>query len=159
MQDNQRQTLWAYVAGILDADGCFLIMKNNNMSNRRKNISFTPGVKISMIEKEAVEMITNELGYGQYKLEGARRDRPNSKPIYHWHLRSKRNVPEFLIQVIPYLRVKKNRAEFLLEFCNTMENCPVPYYGLSQNELNYREKSYWKMRELNGSKVAATTKS
>jgi hypothetical protein len=157
MKDNQRQTSWAYVAGILDADGCFMIMKNNCKGPRRKNISYIPGIKVAMIEPEAIEFISKALGFGHFKLESARKDRPNSKPLYQWYLRNRKEGALFLIKVIPYLKVKKNRAIFLLEFMRNTENV-VCAYGLSPEQLKYREESYWKMRELNGAKVAATTK-
>lgn len=164
MQDNQRQTHWAYVAGIMDADGCFMITKHKRKTpSRRWNTieerspTYMPSLKIAMIEKEAIEFIVNELGFGKYHLDGTRKDRPNSKPIYQWYLRGKRDVPKFLIEVIPFLKVKNNRAEFLLKFCEGFENCSSPYHGLSEKELDYREESYVKIRELNGNKVAATT--
>ena len=69
MQDNQNQTHWAYVAGIMD------------------------------------------MRFGHMHIDGARKDRPNS------------------------------------------------YKGLPPEELNYREDMYIKMREFNGNKVGATTKS
>lgn len=167
MQDNQRQTHWAYIAGIMDADGCFMITKHFRKTpvNRRWNIlkerscTYLPSVKICMVEDQAINFIHNEMGFGEIRLYGTRKDRPNSKPIYHWLMRSKKNIAPFLEQVIPYLRVKKERAQFLLEYCKNVKDCARPYYGLSDEELNYRELSYVKMREFNGNKVAATTKS
>lgn len=159
MHDNQRQTSWAYVAGIMDADGCFMIMKNNNRSAGRKNISYIPGMKIAMIEEESVKFITDTLGFGKYKLESARRDRPNSQPLWQWYLRNRKEGSLFIVKILPFLKVKKERAEFLLSFMKNTELTAPCCYGLSPEQLNYREDSYWKMRELNGNKVAATTKS
>jgi hypothetical protein len=174
MQDNQKQTLWAYIAGIMDADGCFMIMKHARKTKRscskygkvypitQENWSGTylPALKIAMIEPEAVEFIKNETGFGTYRLEGTRKSRPNSKPIYQWYERNKRKVIPFLINVLPFLKVKKERALHLLEFCKHLNDCKNPgYRGIAFEELNYREQMYVKMRELNGNKVAATTKS
>lgn len=166
MQDNQRQTYWAYVAGIMDADGCFMITKHNRKTPKRRwntveerSPTYMISLKIAMIEEEAIKFIVDELGFGKYHLDSARRDRKNSKPIFQWYLRGKKEVPVFLKKVIPFLKVKKERAKFLLEYCNNMENCPSPYHGLSNEELKYREDSYWKMRKFNGTKVAATTNS
>lgn len=167
MQDNQRQTHWAYIAGIMDADGCFMLSKHNRKTpeNRRwktlekRSPTYMPSIKIAMIEKEAIEFITEFMGFGDYNLDGARKDRINSKPIFHWYLRGKKSVIPFLDNVIPFLRVKRNRAEFLLDFCHKMKLTTDGYHGIPEEELNFREQSYWKMRELNGTKVAATTKS
>jgi len=130
MHDNQRQTSWAYIAGILDADGCFMIMKNNNKSQRRKNVTYIPGIKIAMIEEEAIKFIRDDVGMGKYRLEGARKGRTNSKPIFQWYLRNKKDLTYFLVKVIPFLKVKKERAKFLLSFIYNSENCIDCCYGL-----------------------------
>ena len=165
MQDNQRQTHWAYIAGILDADGCFMISKHSRKSEYESRKwalvptwapTYMPSIKIAMIEPEAIDFIMKDMGYGHCNLNGARKDRPNSKPIYHWYLRSRSNVAPFLKEVIPFLKVKKERAEFLLEFCEKFKQQSCN--GVSPEELDYREQSYVKMREFNGNKVAATTK-
>ena len=76
-------------------------------------------------------------------------------------MRDRKKIVPFLESVMPYLRIKKNRAEFLLNYCKTAtySNKKSTYFGLSKEELIYREDSYQKMRELNGRNVAATTKS
>ncbi|MFP3859231.1 MAG: hypothetical protein ACLFUW_00265 [Bacteroidales bacterium] len=173
MHDNQRQTHWAYIAGIMDADGCFMVFKHkrktkNGNSERAQNfpkkmenwsISYLPGVKIAMIESEAIFFILKEFGYGNYNIDGARKNRPNSKSIYHWYLRNKDQLIEFLEGIIPYLKVKKDRAIHLLKFTKNLKKYKNPCYrGLPQTELDYREDMYLKMREFNGNKVAATTK-
>ena len=167
MQDNQRQTHWAYIAGIMDADGCFMLTKHFRKTPEirrwntleKRSCTYLPSVKISMIEPEAVFFVKDEMGFGEIRLSGARPSRPNSKPIYQWCMRNKKNIIPFIEGVMPFLRVKKNRAVFLLNYCKTVKDCASPYHGLSSEQLNFREQSYWKMRELNGSKVAATTKS
>ncbi len=164
MQDNQKQTHWAYIAGIMDADGCFMIIKQGRGAEIKKlgydfSPSYTAGLKIAMIEIEAISFITHEMNFGKYHLSGARKDRKNSKPIYCWYLRNRDAVISFLNNVIPHLRVKKNRAEFLLEFCKRMEKYTDKRFckRITHYELNYREQAYVKMREFNGNKVAATT--
>jgi hypothetical protein len=167
MQDNQSQTHWAYIAGIMDADGCFMISRHHRKTLKRVarllnverwSATYMANVKVCMIEPEAVRFIQNVSGIGKITLDGARSSRPNSKPIYHWLERDKAKIIPFLEQVIPFLKVKKNRAQHLLDYCKTVKDCGKPYYGLSKEELNYREESYQKMREFNGNKVGATTK-
>lgn len=174
MQDNQRQTHWAYIAGIMDADGCFMIEKwirktKNKITNRalvfpkRKgnwSIAYSPSLKVAMVEPEAVEFLEKEINIGHVNHCGARRDRPNSKRILQWNERNKHEIVPFLENVLPFLKVKKIRAQHLLEYCYHVISVKNPCYrGLSEEELNYREEMYLKMRQLNGSKVAATTKS
>ena len=169
MQDNQRQTHWAYIAGIMDADGCFMITRHKRQTKRKnyphtvENWSWTylASVKVCMVEPEAIDFLHKEMKLGQVTLDGARPNRPNSRPVYQWGIRKRKNVLSFLENVIPYLRVKKLRAEFLLDYCKTalnLEGRGSRYFGISKEELVYREESYQKMRKFNGGKVAATTK-
>src|SRR3990167_2159163 len=167
MHGNQRQTDLAYVAGILDADGCFMISKHNRKTPAERKFfnvdkrtpTFLPCVKICMIEEEAVKFIKEALKFGTYHIDRARKDRINSKPIFHWYLRGANSVLPFLNEVVPFLKVKKERAKFLAEFCKKVSTKNNGYRGVSEDELNYREDSYKKMREFNGNKVAATTES
>jgi len=170
MQDNQRQAHWAYIAGIMDADGCFMITRHKRKTQRKdyphqvENWSWTylPSVKICMVERESIDLLYKDLHLGTCTLGGARPSRPNSKPIYQWGIRNRKVIVPFLEQVIPFLRVKKQRAEFLLNYCKTAKNIDdrgSRYFGLDKDELVYREESYQKMREFNGKRAAATTKS
>lgn len=173
MQDNQSQTHWAYIAGVMDSDGCFMISshkrKTKNGTSKRSiafpktvehwNVTFLPCVKIAMIEPEAVTFIRDDMGYGTMYLYGARPSRPGRKPIYDWSIKDKVKIIPFLEGVLPYLRVKKNRAEHLMMFCKHLRDFGNQCYrGLPKDELDYREDMYWKMRKLNGSKVGAETK-
>jgi len=168
--ENNSVANWAYIAGIMDADGCFMIFKHKrktkNGSSQRAldfpksvdnwSISYLPGVKIAMIELEAIDLIWKEMGFGHMHIDKPRKNRPNSKPIYHWYMRKKENLIPFLNGIMPYLRVKTSRAQHLLEFCHHLVNYKNPCYkGLPQEELEYRESVYLKMREFNGSKIGA----
>lgn len=172
MYDNQSQTHWAYIAGVMDSDGCFMISKHKRKTRNKcteralrfpKNVSawsctYMPCLKIVMIEPEAVHFIKNEMDYGNVYISGARKSRPNSKDIYQWYLRSCKEVIAFISSILPYLKVKKERALHVLSFANHMISVPTRgYKGLSLEELDYREDMYLKMREFNGNKVGATT--
>ena len=123
------------------------------------SITYAPNIKLAMIEPEAIDLIMNEMGYGTMYLYGARPSRPNSKPIYDWSIKHRDRIAPFLVNVIPFLRVKKNRAEHLLSFCRHLQDFgQVCYAGLPKEELDYRQDMYLKMRKLNGSKVGAETK-
>ena len=87
MQDNQRQTHWAYIAGIMDADGCFMISRHHRKTLKRVaklfnveqwSATYMACVKVSMIEPEAVNFIMEFAGLGKIYLNGARLSRPNS---------------------------------------------------------------------------------
>lgn len=170
MQDNQRQADWAYIAGVMDSDGCFMITRHKRQTKNKQterglafpkkvtswSWSYLPAVKICQIQPEAVYFIKNEFGYGTITLGGARPSRPNSLPIFQWGIRKISDLVPFLESIMPYLKIKKNRAEFLLNYCKTVKR-QSGYLGISGDELAYREESYQKMRELNVQRAAAET--
>lgn len=177
MQDNHDQTYWAYIAGIMDADGCFMIFKHKRKTKNgnsiraidfpkhvdKWSISYIPSVKIAMVEREAIDLVWKIMGFGNMNVDKAREPRPymgikHNKPIYHWYLRNKYDCLRFLNGVLPYLRVKKDRALHLKKFSEHLIEFGNPCYkGLSKDELDYREDMYIKMREFNGNFVGATT--
>lgn len=158
MKDNQRQAqCWIYAAAIMDSIGCFMITK----SKRKNGIYYTPIVKIYMAKDCAINYILNETGLGYINLPGIRKSRLDRVPLFEWMITKKTELVIFLKGILPYLKDKKDRAEHLLYYC---ENSEYKMYGtrytkMSDQELQYREESYLKMRELNGVKAAATTKS
>jgi len=167
MHDNQRQTLLSYFAGVLDSDGSLMLVRQNN-SRTGTNKSYMPCIKIAMVQEEAIACITNDIGYGKYTIEGTRPSRPNCLPLFIWVTRKRAEVELLLEEVLPYMKVKKKQAEFLLEYCRRCKKCSIPKFGLAKEELDYREDSYQKMKVLNKeaydrmrkfpyNKVAATT--
>lgn len=166
MQGNQKQTDWAYIAGVMDSDGCFMITKHKRKwKGQFISPSYLPCVKISQAEPETIEFIAKDLGLGAYKLDRTRirqyKDgkRFGSKPMYDWYLRDKKELTIFLENIIPYLRIKKERAKHLLEYCKNVIQYNIGSRSLPECELNYREEMRLIMRKFNGSKVAATTNS
>jgi hypothetical protein len=158
MHGNQNQTHWIYAAGVMDSDGCFMIARYK----RGNRYDYLPNVKIAMIKDGAINYIKSETGLGSIIINGTRKSRPNSLPLYEWRITNKRDLITFIDGILPYLRNKKERALHLLDFCkkgNYAEKGEARSYRLSKEELDYREEAYQKMRKLNDNKVGATTKS
>jgi hypothetical protein len=157
MQDNQNQTHWIYAAAIMDSDGCFMISRYK----RGHRYDYLPNVKISMINNGSINYIQKETGLGYVMINGTRPSRPNSLPLYEWRITNKIDLITFLNGIMPYLQNKKERAQHLLDFCRigNFKEYGQRHIRLTQEELNYREQAYIKMRELNANKVGATTKS
>ena len=118
-----------------------------------------------MVEEEAIQFITDDMNIGNYKLDRTRkRNYPDgrtfgSKPLFDWFIRNRKQLIPVLEQLIPYLKVKKNRAIHLLNYCKNVFIKNRGNNRIPEEELNYREDAYLRMRKFNGSKVAATTES
>lgn len=167
MQGNQSQTHWAFIAGVMDSDGCFMITRHKRKTQRKDyphmvdqwSWTYMPSVKVCQREPQIVHFLRDVMGLGTITLDGARKSRPNSSPMYQWGIRNREQLPIFLRNVIPFLMIKKERAQFLLDYCDVSPwiSRTSRYHGLTKEELIYREESYQKMREFNGKKVGATT--
>lgn len=157
MQDNQRQAQWAYAAAIMDSDGCFMIARYK----RKYRYDYLPNVKIAMIQDGSINYILESTGLGYVSVIGIRKSRPNSLPMFEWRITNRKDLITFLEGIMPYLRNKKERAQHLLEYCNKVghKEYGQRHIRITDEELQYREESYKKMRELNVIKAAATTKS
>ena len=152
----------------MDSDGCFMISRHKRKTKRKNHPhkvdqwswTYLPVAKLCQVEPEAIDFIMETLNLGTVSICGARPSRPNSMPLYQWGIRNRVDLPMFLEMIIPHLRIKKKRAQFLLEYCKKAKYLggkKSGYFGLDKDELDYREESYQKMRELNGNKVAAET--
>lgn len=164
MHGNQRQALdLAYIAGLMDGEGSFCILKAESpetlrQTNRKSPVYYSV-IRIGMVQKEPMEFIYQTFGFGIVRDEGVRKDRPTNQPMYRWTLHKKSQILEVCKELLPYLRVKKRQAQNIIEFFENWENPFNRKIGLSKNELLRRERHLLIARELNAVGAAATTKS
>ena len=164
MQGNQRQAvLWAYLAGLIDGEGSFVIQKTNvekiAKSSRSKTPKYLAYFCIGMVDKEPLDLIRDTIGMGKVYEERV----PDRRSIWRIRFAGRLTLIPFVEQLLPYLRVKKERAELILDFCKNWETPGKKEHGyracVSDQELQRREEAYLKMRKLNAVGAAATTKS
>lgn len=160
MQDNQNQTHWIYAAAIMDSDGCFMITRSKSRSTNKDHYDYTPRAKVTMVYHGSINYIFAETKLGKINICGVRPSRPNSLPLFTWEICNLKDLMSFIEGVLPYLKIKKERALHLLDFCKNRLKKKIGnrYIKPDKEELDYRNYMYQKMRELNGNKVGATTK-
>lgn len=163
MYGNQRQAvLWAYFAGLIDGEGSFVIQKTSvekiAKSSRSKTPKYLAYFSIGMVDREPLEMIIKLIGCGKVYEERV----PNRRSIWRIRFGGRLKLIPFIENLLPYLIVKKQQAETVLDFCKNWftpgqdgrgSRLRVPDY-----ELQRREEAYLKMRKLNAVGAAATTK-
>lgn len=88
----------AYVAGILDGEGCISIRANDRGD-------LLPSVEITMSEKDLLELFAEQYG-GEVKPVRA---------YWTWR-RYGQNGRTILRDALPYLTIKRRRTELVLEF-------------------------------------------
>lgn len=162
MYGNQRQAiLWAYLAGLIDGEGSFIIQKTSvekiHKSSRSKTPKYLAYFCIGMVDKAPLDLIRDTIGMGKVYEECV----PDRRSIFRIRFGGRVTLIPFVKELLPYLIVKKRQAELLLDFCQnwvTPDNEGGKRKLVSDQELQRREEAYLKMRKLNAVGAAATTK-
>lgn len=145
--DNQRQAvLAAYLAGIIDGEGCIRIGLQNKDGEA---YNYRPSISVGMVEHQVVNILKDLFG-GNVYCEQRVQDR---RPIYRWNLVKAPDVKRCLDTLSPYLLIKKEQAINVLELIN---NYPKTRH-LSSEELQRRKDLYLISKKLNMTGAAATT--
>jgi len=96
----------AYLAGIIDADGCIRISRYKPYRDRA-----TPGyharAHVRMVEREAIDLLSETFGGHVWRQKPSL---PRARPLYVWDI-SDAAAQRALEALLPYLRVKHRQAE------------------------------------------------
>ena len=140
-----------YLAGLLDGEGYFGLMRRRGTENGYERQGFTPAVKIGLTAKDDYILNAIQAQYGGYI--DKRGPSGSTKASTQWQLKGKAKLKPFLPIVIPYLILKQEQAELLLEFCEM----PYAYRRLKDKAIwNRAVEIHERMFELKG-RLPATT--
>ncbi len=159
MHGNQRQAvLLAYLAGILDGEGCIRIGR----AKKKRNPVYTAYVQVGMTDKIIPELFHQTFG-GNLREERV----SDRRSIWRWTCNSRVKVTEVLKAMLPFVIVKKKQIEIALDFCENFVNFRVNQYSINNSkfknsflhdqEIQRREELYQKMKKFNAVGAAATT--
>lgn len=153
--ENERNLILAYCAGLIDGDGSFFIGKENGPIRIAKGYSpsYSPNIGLSEVGRNSVDLLKNLFGgyVGKTKAYIAK-DGSNRQEFFRWRLDRGNSCKECIEQLLPYLVLKKDRAQYLLNFINDhviKENSD----RLSDEELQIRENHYLKMKNFNSERL------
>ena len=134
----------AYLAGIMDGDGSFSIIKHKTVASPL----YYPFLQFVSWKKEVVDFLMAELGGNMTITKPCiRKDGSEGHLMYRWRIRSHDNVKPVLEKLIPFLKIKSERAMFLLRF---IEETPfVRGKRLSNDKIVDKERAYIKMIQSN----------
>jgi len=139
---NYDGNILAYVAGVMDGDGSFSLIK------RKGSVSplYFPMMQLSCEKEILIDLFIDK--FGGRKFVRTKLSKVSKKISYNWKIEKNNSCIPFLKLITPYLVIKKHRAEILLNFC--LEHEFKRGSGrLDPMELRYREKTYLKIRDLN----------
>jgi len=139
-----RRKVLAYIAGAMDGDGSFSVGKLKTKANPL----YFPLLQFTNWRKSIIDVLVDTFGGTFVKLKPCKKkDGTDGHEIYRWRLRSKTNVKPVLEELIPFLRIKRKRAEFLLDFIDGFEF--IRGHKLTSKVLEQRENAYIKMVKFN----------
>jgi hypothetical protein len=127
---------FSYIAGAMDADGCFTI----NINHGKKAIHYIPFIQIAQIDRETIDFIKERFEFNEYKQFTHSRNGSISRRFYRIVMAGIR-TEAFLIRIIPYLKIKKKQAKCLLDLCQLMK---APDTSLLKVKINRKKgKTYF----------------
>lgn len=139
----ENNVLIAYIAGVMDGDGSFSVGK---LGTSRNPLYFPMLQCTSCLN--FIDILKETFGGSihTYK-KRLKKNGDLGRLIRKWSIRSFCNVKPVLEAVIPFLRIKKERAEFLLKFIDS--HVFIRGKILSAEDIAIRESFYLKMIQFN----------
>lgn len=113
---NIPETLKAYIAGLVDGEGCLNMYKLKSKSCRQ-GWTFAGRMSISNCDLEALMEIQQETGIGNIQKKTKQVGRRDGYNLVY----SPRELRVLLPMLLPYLKIKKRQAILLLKFLNTQK--------------------------------------
>ena len=138
MTENEK----AYIAGLLDGEGCISISKSKP-SKGCVSPSYLDRVHITNTDKRMIDFLIKTTGIG-FVTETQPKNRKHKKR-YDWVL-SKGAYIEFLNEISPFLIIKKEQSEMLLKYRETFME--FSYGRKTKDILEKREFCYQKLKEM-----------
>lgn len=123
----------AYIAGIVDGEGCFDVHADN------RSHSLIPRIRVEMAERSIIEWIQEKLPGNKISVAN-RRKNLNHSSTYRWSVNGRQalSVTELLA---PFLKGKRDQAEIFLKFPYTKfrgNGRPVPH-SILESRIKIRD--------------------
>lgn len=134
----------AYLAGLIDGDGSLSIGKLKGALNPL----YFPLIQFGTSRDVLADFLKET--FGGNRIVGKPRPMKSGEmgfPYHQWRCRSAENVKSVLDALIPYLKIKKERAVFLLKFIDKFKF--IRGKSLSSDESFEREQYYVRMINYN----------
>ena len=108
----------AYIAGLVDGEAYIGIKKDGSLQNGRVNPGYHERIQIRMVNEEAIKFIADNLGGNYYKEKPSAE---NGRPLFCYQA-SDKLAANILTILLPYLRIKKEVAKYVLELRERKDN-------------------------------------
>ena len=138
------ETTKAYLAGCLDSDGYFTIKRSTyHLRVRRDATQPVYSEKIGLKQvTEYVPRLLHESFGGYYRIE--KPSTKNGKPLHSWTVTDRKAI-ECVTALLPYLHVKREQAELLVEL-RRLKGLPRKVIGVHERPSRWGKMVKWPHR-------------
>jgi hypothetical protein len=143
---------WAYLSGLFDGEGTFSIYHHKGQSSNGNPYDSTAiRIEITNTKIQLMEWLVKHFG-GQYYHH--RRASAKHNIAYGWRPKGRKNSEQLLLNILPYLVIKKEQAKIALEYVRLPHNT-----GFDDTLAAKRKELLTKMQLLNkrGTSVETNT--
>jgi len=126
-----------YISGILDGEGAIMLHKYK----WKGGVNIYPQIQIANTSQELIKWLRGSMNIGKIKVK---RQRSHYKPLYILYIFKQKDIEQFLEFILPFLRVKRDLAKKVLEFCKLRLSKPRGVKTHSPKE----EKLYEEVKRL-----------
>lgn len=116
--DNITQTDWAYLAGFMDGEGSFSIVRCERSGNR-SGFRYSPHSDVANTHRKVMDNLYMKFG-GNIKISKRNQKNINHKDLYRLYF-SPNKLREIIPNLLPYLIVKRRQAEICLQLLKINE--------------------------------------
>jgi len=110
-----QETDCAYLAGLIDGEGNFSLVKHVNKTSRGWN--YQPTLGVSNTDVRLLKWCKTVTGCGGFWHKDYKNRNKNHKKPFAWHVYNMEDVDKIIVAVFPYLKSKVDQALLLGEFC------------------------------------------
>lgn len=141
------ETQKAYLAGLIDADGCMLICKRRTYG-AYKTPRYTLAVSLQMSHEDTIAWAA--AFFGQKVMKKNPNGKSNMKKPGYRVTWSSCKARQLLADLLPYFITKRDQAVVAIEFHDRCRRRGSKGAGrrLSEEELSFREACYQRLRHL-----------
>lgn len=126
-----------YTAGILDGEGCISIYISKRWDKRQDKYVFRPVLEISIYQADDRLIKWLHFHYGGKYYEHTMEN--SSRPGYQWTAPRGKAREDFILEVLPYLLMKKDQALLALEYLRLPRTWDM---NIKRFDLAYRCSTY-----------------
>lgn len=137
---------YAWLAGLIDGDGCFSIQVSRRQTNGRWSIRFYPQVCIGLKGPDAwlLEEIRKETGLGRCYISNKAKGHARAS----WQTTNVADALAITERILPHLRLKQRQAMRFFEACMIIDECKGRRVNKYAGERAYTLRDVWRIAEI-----------